>query len=387
MNNLSQIHAITGSTEDAIRLARQVLEKDPENLHARVNLARMLFLSGHIDEAQTEGERLKTIPPEAADRWAKLAEAFSILGDHEAVLSLVDQAKKENELEPPYIDDFFYHLAGAAAMHLGREKDARRFWKTALEINPRFSWTTENLADLDKPPAERNGPWAFPFTQWMLGQTSRGLRDLVDKQKIFKDRKRLQEAADQFLAQHPEIVVLIPHLLARGDNNSREFVFHLAALSEAPEVVEPAREFIFGRAGSIDLRLRGARILSEVDLLPNGMVKLWNGDVQQEFLMVNFEITTQADTNKLSKAAMPLAIQAYEAANQGDPVRAAELLEKAIELQPDEPSLQFNLASALDQQGKVEASDEMMRQIHERFPDYLFGVTEAAKLAAQERDF
>ena len=139
-----------------------MLEIEPENIHALSNLTRLYFLGGRPEEANQYAQRLKSSQADATDRWTKIAEALSFLEDDQGILDVYPRAKASGELEPPYADELFFHLAAASAYFMGKEKDAKFFWQQALKINPRFEWAAENLADLNKPIEERVGPGPTP---------------------------------------------------------------------------------------------------------------------------------------------------------------------------------------------------------------------------------
>jgi tetratricopeptide (TPR) repeat protein len=382
INNLSQIHAVQGEMEQAIDLARKVLEIAPDNVHALSNLARLLFITGRYAEATTMAQRLKDSQAPAADLWTKKAEALAYLADHEGLLELYQQAREADKTVEE--SALFLHLVAVAMYNQGREGQARRLWRRALKAEPAFKLARQNLDDLDQPIGERNAPWAFSLPYWISEKT---IRELY---LTFKTASRREAAArseaGKFLKRHPEIISLAPHLLAHGDAACREIVLNLAGATQDAAFLEALKVFALGQRGADDLRMQAAQLLVENDMLPPGSVRLWLEGEWKDVLLLNFEVTPEAEERNPNPRVQSLAEKAIYALQDRDGRRAQELLEQAIALDPELPSLQNNLGVAYELQGQAEKAHAMVREIHERFPDYLFGVTGVAMLAVREGD-
>ncbi len=381
LNNLAQIEAAEGNLEKAIHASERVLEIDPQNIHALSNLTRLHFVRGRPTEAGQYAHRLKASPAEATGRWTKIAEALTFLEDDDGVLALYEHAKAAGELELADTDEIFYHLLAVASVYLGKEKDAQQFWQEALKINPRFTWALENLADLKKSVDERAGAWAYPFESWLLGGVARELTGQLENQKRTANKADVQALLTRFFEEnHPEVFFLAPHLVERGDAKAREFVARLAAVTAHPALVSAAKGFVFGRRGSFQERFEAAQILSEADLLPTGLVQIWSGGEQRDVILLNIEISPEPEEPKIPRRAQALAQQAFEALQDGNGQHAQELLEQALAIAPDEPSLVNNLAMALEMQGQADKARQMIQDLHVRFPGYFFGIIAVANL-------
>lgn len=381
LNNLSQIYAAEGDIHQAVQVSLRVLETEPENLHALSNLTRLHFLSGRPEEAAQWAQRLKNCREPATERWTKIAEALAFLEDDAGVLTLYNQARDAGELEPPATDEVFYHLLAAAAAFQGKEKQARQYWQKALQINPNFSWAAENLEDLERPEDERSGAWAFPFENWLLAALAGDLASQLGKVKRAANQSDVQQQLSRFLnQQHPRVVFLAPHLVKRGDARSRDFVMRTAAVTAHPTLVEVAKEFIFGKRGTFEERFKAAQILAEAQLLPPGPAKIWSGGQYSEIILMSIEISPEAEPSKLPPRAQLLGEKAFDALNARDGRRAQDLLEQALAIAPDDPSLMNNLAMAFELQDQDEKAHQMVRDIHARFPQYFFGVIGVAGL-------
>ena len=59
----------------------------------------------------------------------------------------------------------FAAVVAVSALGLGLLDEARRLWLRALELDPDLSIVRDNLDDLARSPAEREGPWPFLLDQ------------------------------------------------------------------------------------------------------------------------------------------------------------------------------------------------------------------------------
>ena len=379
INNLGQIRSLQGDREQAIDLARKVLEIEPDNVHALSNLARLLFLAGNPQEAARVAERLKTSQAPAADVWTKKAEGLAYLADFDGIEELHQQAKtasKAAERSP-----LFLHLVAVAKYNLGQEDEARRLWQQALQLRPGFYLASKNLEDLELPIGEQNAPWAFSLNYWI---NEKIIRDLF--RALSKSEQSAQTSAGKILERNPELIPLAPHMLQHGDGAGREFVLGLAKTSRDPALLEAIKEFALGQRGSDKLRLQAANLSVEAGLLPAGPVRMWAEGEWRDLMMLDFEITTKVEGSLSNPQAQSLLEQAYYALKEMDGARAQKLLEEAISIDPDNPSLHNNLAMAYEITGQTEKAHALLHEIYDRFPDYFFGIAGMARLATHNGD-
>jgi tetratricopeptide (TPR) repeat protein len=304
------------------------------------------------------------------------------------VLALYEQAKAAGELEPPAADSLFYHLLAVAAYNLGKEKKAIEFWEKALKIDPNFSFAQENLADIKKPADERSGVWAFPFETWLLEPILLETGMYLEKMKKVSSKAEVQATFSRFLTEeHQEVFFLAPHLIARGDAKACGFVATMAAVSGDVHLVEIVKSFVSGKKGSVEERFNAAETLSTADLLPSGAMKMWAKGKEEEMLLLNVEISPEpVKIKNMPRKAEELAEQALYALNEKDSERAQALLEQALNLWPNDPSLLNNLALAYHRQGQIEKAFETMRSLRAKYPDYFFGIISSANMAALAGD-
>lgn len=340
------------------------------------DLGRSLFLDGRMAEARQVADQLKSIQPTFPDLWFEMARMFSYLGDDQAVVDAFRGAEAAGEIGEEGGDPFLYHLAAVASWRLGDEEQARRWWKTCIDLEPMFNLARLNLNDLDRPDGERNGAWAFAIQS--LLRRDRINQMMTDIRKILGEKSEFSAASlKRFLKRNHETVHLIPYLLERGDPIGREFAVRLASHLATPELLAALRDFALGRYGADALRVKAAEAAVQAELLPRGHVKMWVAGRQQDVLLLGFEVHHQPLRHG-SPEVEQLIAAGVNSLYQDDGAESEKLLKQALELAPDDPLVLNNLAAAYEAQGKSEAGEALLEETYRRFPDYLFARTNLA---------
>ncbi len=379
LNNMGEAYFREGDLIQAIASARRTLEIDQENVHALSNLTRYSCLSGRLEDARAYAERLKSAPPQGHDVWTKKAEALSCLGDDQAVLDVFhayQQSAAERRTPEPAL---LFHLAAVAAFRLGHEEEGKHHWNKALKLQPGSVPARENVDDLRKLVGQRHMPWPFPFNHWV---SARLLNDLI---AFYGQKQADSQVKAEFHGTHPELLTLVPILLDRGDPAGREFALRAALSFKTPEMLAALQHFALSQRGPDGMRSEAAQAAAKAGLLPSGPVRLWIQGEWRETLLFGWEITTEPlNAYKHSSQVQSLLAEAFEAMHRGHASRAASLHRQALELEPDSPDILNNLGASYQAQGRQSEAEALLRQVHERFPDYLFGRTGMAKLCIQE---
>ncbi|MCT7952359.1 tetratricopeptide repeat protein [Ancylothrix sp. C2] len=377
INNISQTYWMEGNLQKAIESCQKVLQINPQNYHALSNISRYLILSGNIEQAKQEAEKLKAVESEIIDIWVKKAEAFSFLGDDDSVLEAYSNAEKAGLLEGQISAPLLYHLAGCAQLRKGNQDQARKIWQKALEIDPNFYLTRVNLNDLNQPVSQRHSPWPFPLANWISQSTIDDLVKAVNEGFKGQDEEAAQKTTQEYLKQHPEIEKLIPILLDRGDPSAREFALQLAKMARTPEMLEALKTFAFGQRGPDEKRHEAAMVLKKTGFLDTHKVEMWLKGEWTEIILVGFEITDEP-TVTYSPKVLNMLGKANQALKQRQPLEAEKLLKKCLEIEPENPSLLNNLARAWEQQGRKQEAKNLIQEIYEKHPDYVFACTAIA---------
>jgi len=339
-------------------------------------------MSGRVDEAEHWAERLKAVESDATDVWLKRAEALTYVGDDQGVLDVFSAAERAGYHGPPLSHSILYHLAAVAAMRLGREDQARRYWKQALKLSPGLELARDNLSDLRKPVGERHAPWPFNFPDWVTQKAIDDLGRHLEPAFQRGEEEAVTRAARRYLRQHPEIVSLAPLLLDRGDPMGREFALHVARSAGTPEMQAALRDFALSQRGPDEMRHEAARVASEAGLLPPGPARLWMQGEWREILLMAFELHDEPDPEHKPQVEQWLA-EATLALQRREADEAERLLKQALEIEPDVPALLNNLAAAYELQGRSREAVAIVRQLHQRHPDYVFARTSMAQLCVR----
>ncbi|MBV9876579.1 MAG: AAA family ATPase [Verrucomicrobia bacterium] len=114
------------SFDEARRAYEQVLAQDPERVEAKLGIAQLLQLTGHISEAIVRTEALVQADPKLAEGWLLLSRLELADGDHR---SAAEHYRKALQLRPALKDNALEKLVGlsgrgaATASTSGPEKD------------------------------------------------------------------------------------------------------------------------------------------------------------------------------------------------------------------------------------------------------------------------
>jgi tetratricopeptide (TPR) repeat protein len=381
-NNLSLLHYISGHYEQAIAAANKTLSIEPDNIHALSNLTRFYCICGYAQEARNTADRLRDLQdPNSADLPIKKAEAFSFVGENQAVLDVALAAEKEfpnHERELPS-NAFLWHLGGTAAMRLGDEKTARRLWQRALTLSPGFALTRENLDALALPIGERHTAWPFSLSHWLRRPALEALAD--ETKSATKRTKHISEdegdrpmtkAIQRALHKFPELQTLVPILLERGDPQGRELALMIATVSKAPVLLKALTDFALSQFGPDALRMKAAQAAREANLLPPGPTRMWQNGQWQDLIVMSFHITREPAKSHHAPHVQDLLERAYDALYDDDADTAEPLLKEALALEPNSPNLMNNLAEAYELQGRADEAHALLLETHQRFPDYFF---------------
>lgn len=371
LNNMAMACLLEGRPADALVYSRQVVEMEPENVYALAHLARSLHLLGCSEEAAAASERMKRSAAFAADKTGKLVETLSYLGDDAGVVEVYERALKDKE-EPCLERPMLHHLAGAAAMRLGRETEARLYWRQALDLDPHFELTKANLADLNRPVGERHAPWPFSMNYWIHKDALSEMSERVGLWSASHPGAPPEAPVREYVQEHPSLETIVRMLLERGDSGGREFALMIAQSAKTPKMLEALGEFALSRNGPDSMRIEAASLAARAGILEQGEARLWIQGEEQEGVMQGWELHGDP-MDPMPPHIEKLAREAVEATYRGDGNRAEKLLKQALKIDPDNPRLLNNLMNAYRTQRRDEEASELLFDIVSRFPDYFFG--------------
>ncbi|MFP4475148.1 MAG: tetratricopeptide repeat protein [Desulfatibacillaceae bacterium] len=120
--------------DDATRLMRSAVAKEPENPLARNNLGLVLMESGRWSEAVRQLEKAVSLAPENAPARANLARAYSGTGRRDQADEQFEKALDLDNRDPAIHYNYARHL-----LRTNRDDKAGTHFAAARAIDPRFS--------------------------------------------------------------------------------------------------------------------------------------------------------------------------------------------------------------------------------------------------------
>ena len=371
-NNLAHIAWLEGNLSNAIEILQKVLDFQPENVHALSTLCNYLYMQGKNKESFILAGKSHESRPSGYQFWLEKVKALGFIGDDDGVIALLEQAKKDQSLD--FVDGTFWHWCAVAQYRKGNIPVAKTYWQKCAEMAPYFPLATANLKELEKPLHERVCPQVFHFESWLPEKV---IREMI---AIFEDSSANNEIEDYRIklqtcySHHPEFFPFIKSALGEGDLTTREFALQIADFLADPEILIWLKSFALGNVGPYSFRLRAAQILAKHDIFKSGekINMQFKGETKPMIIFgfqINFGSPEKGPLKQSTRILMEKAIDAFRKKNG---VKAENYLRKALQFQPEEPSLLNNLAFSLQLQGKNSEAEALATRIEKDFPDYFF---------------
>ena len=186
LNNLSIAVGLQCRHAEALAYAERALAQRPDDCFAACERIKRLELLGRTEAARAAAAQLAPtiLHSRRDDGVVKLAEALALLGDDTGLIALYERAAEAGRPEEPLRRAILLRLAGAAHARRGDSATARALWHKALAAAPESFGPKESLLDLERPPAERHGPFLLDSAAWLprswaldLFELTRGRKD------------------------------------------------------------------------------------------------------------------------------------------------------------------------------------------------------------------
>ncbi|HEY4001496.1 MAG TPA: tetratricopeptide repeat protein, partial [Candidatus Xenobia bacterium] len=195
-------HTLWGRQEEvAVTLLLRLFQDHPTHPAVLSTLADAHTTAGRRAEAQALAKTLKDLGPLDLEDEVARAVTLSRLGDDQGVLDAFDA------VPPPRVPALL-HFAAAAACRLGRREHARRWWEEVLRQDCSEVPAAENLDDLKRAPAEREGPFAFRLSELWGQKRYERLVSVLDGPP-WETEAQVRE----FIVAHPELPLLVTDAL------------------------------------------------------------------------------------------------------------------------------------------------------------------------------
>ncbi len=384
LNNASLSQFLMGNSEEAIKLAEDVLVEDPENFHALANLVRFSFLRARFDEAQAYAQTLQTVSNNSPDLEVKQGEAFAFLGDDAQVWAAYERAKEKHTVLSPVL----LHCAAVAAYRLDDEKSAWKLWREATKLNPSFDLAQECLEEKKLSVGEREIPWYWPFQYWFPQDIGQVLQKHLGKNVHRMSGKQIERGMRSFVAERPYLIKLFPHMLERGDRQTREFALNMIRMLETQEAAQICYDFAQSHFGSDDIRMEAIQYITEnhAAMLPEDkMVSMWVNGKQTELFMLGFEITEEPEGFEgVPDEVLDKNEEVYDLLMARKADAAEPILQEIIAEAPEFYTAYNHLAMVYEMQGRSEEAEALVKDTHARFPDYFFARIGLARMKTRD---
>lgn len=176
-NNLALAYYYMGMFDKAMGTIADVLELEPGNLHALCNLAIFHQREGDRESLEPLLGLLKRTVPFHQEHVFKLATTMGILGEHETAYRHFQRLLRDSSLQQ---DPCLYHYTAVAASNIGRLHEAQRLWQQAGKLDPESRVPRYYLEQLERmrafgEPAAASYHYHLPFEeQFKLWEKSPG---------------------------------------------------------------------------------------------------------------------------------------------------------------------------------------------------------------------
>ena len=334
--SLATLAAASGERVLAVNAGREALLLAPESLFARVSLARYLLAAGEQSSAFEQMAFALEMNP-GLEMEAEFVRLLALAGEQEDAIERLERLFSRYPTEPE-----LYRLRGSLALQWGDDEaavvDFSYLLAEAYYVGECF-WHLGQLAYRQKEYLQAiryfqrvgEGPWKTSA----VNATSRAYLELGDANTALAVQR-------EYLSQHPQRVISQAIMRAEILATAGQFV-------EAIESIDSALEF-----DPWDERFwmyRGALLEQTGDI--EGAVHSFREAVK----------LAPADPNALNALGYTLAVAGR------DYDEAFELIDKALDLQPDNPAIMDSMGWVLYLQGNEAAARGWLEQAYALLPD------------------
>lgn len=387
LNNLSLIAWVENDEVSAISTAQAVLDSESDNIHALANLIKFHMLSGNSEAATAYGEQLKASQSDAWDGWTKKIEGLTYLADDVGIVDFFDQATDKNSVGSS-LNANFYHWAAVALARTGDRKRAIAQWEKASQINPSFILAKENLEDIQNGVGQRHGAWPFNWQDWFKPKSVLAIRKAIEQSQSSGKSGNLQLTLKNFLAEHPDVMSILPIILERGGPKGQDFVLSTAENLKTPDLLAMIADFALSQNGSDKWRNRAAALAIEHNFLSRHINRLWLNGEWREIMTLAYKFHNESLANhaKEIETCLKETLHILQTSDEGEANEVKSILNNALEEEFDTPNLLINLAEEYINQNLQEEGFHLIFDIANRFPDSVFAGVATAKLFIAKGD-
>ena len=366
---LAQIAQQQSEWRDAYGLLQKVVNIEPEHFQAQLELARLLLVSGQVDEALTASDRLLAASPENADVLALRAAVLFKLEDVAGAVKLANEALAIDEANV----DALVVLA-TDRLNAGEPEPALTYLDRALASDPRntplYLLRIDTLTRLERwddaeathirlieqfPETDvfRHQLARFYLSQFREADAEQVYRDLVTANPEDNEAKlnvvRFVNTARGYEAAVAELEAYI-----EGDKDNAELQFFLAQLHGSADAVDARQNVLESLA---DNALEAADRYKAQGLLAADLVRA--GDVEGAMALAD-AILKEDPRNEQA-----LLLKSSQRIDERDLDTAISDLRTILKDAPDSSRALLLLARAHELQGARDLADDMYARAFE----------------------
>lgn len=381
--------SLSGQVGSAIKQLQGFLKKFPDYLPAHNVLATAFYIQGQFDEARAEIGKVLQADPRNIHALLNLARVERLTGGVAAVEALrpqVEAARSESEGDHVVMGGA---IALANVYQLMEDREAaERVIDAYLEADEDEEETPEVAQVLDRlargnefPEAPQVLPSELLPPGWF--ERWRSLTDKRTKAAIFEDLRRIPgwfEKLEEHLLyeENPTLASLFVALLLDIDQHT------LPGQVSADEYTERLLARLAQGKGSLQSILAVTGLLKQLGRMPEGAVVC--GPDGEPLQHLELELTDEPLDTLENRADLKQYEQALVSIRKGQYEQALSGLEKLREKYPQHVSIQFNIASVLARTGDEQQAFAMIEDIRQQFPHYLFAPAQLAVKALHDGD-
>lgn len=265
-NNLTLAYYYTNRMAKAMEMVREVLARDPGNIHALCNLAVLYEQQQDKERLEKLLEALTRLFPMQLEHLYKLATTLGILGRHEAAYRRFRLLVQLGATDDPCI----YHYTAVAAANIGRIAEAVRWWKKAVAIDPLSSVPRFYLRVMTELDADML-PRSFPYHYRLPIEEQLQHMDPYTLQRGIREGAPWLRSALHWGLRYGDFNVKLQVLQAYGFIGDKEAVAELKNYLLEPQEPDYLKKYaIFvlrymGVTGPFEVYLAGRRMLFDLE--------------------------------------------------------------------------------------------------------------------------
>jgi len=381
LNNRSLAYFYHGEPQKAIKLARQMLDKHPNNLHAMGNLIRFLVWTGG-DEGEKEAhelwERLQEHQPYDERSILKKAEAAAIMQADQTVYDLIN-SNIANLKETLTDVALFARFLAVAAANLGKTDDARKWFHKIEDVYPADMYLKS--LNQNKPGLGLSNRYPyFGILELIPRPILLEFFDLIDQEETLAPTTFRQQV-NTYLQHFPQLLLVGKKML--WELEAVDEAITLLSILATPQAYAILQDFALGKKGDEDDRLYALQELAKAEIIPQGeTIRFWSGG-EWKLLQIR---SIYFDPEKIEYAPEVVARLklGYEAMEEEDREQAEIHFKSVIEIDPNVKEAYNNLAAIQLERGNEEETKKLLQKAIAIAPTYIYPRCNLARLFLRE---